>query len=81
MKVPSFKEPKCPALRVAGLGGLFTVVNAAIAHTWTQTSMTVQSCKALAALVNGTLTLSHCTLPESFFVRIPDSRRLSVNKP
>jgi hypothetical protein len=43
--------------------------------------VSVQSCKTLASMVHGTLTLGHSTLPEFFSVRIPESRRLSVNAP
>src|SRR5437773_1755711 len=38
MKMPSYMRPKYPVLLVAGLGGLFTVVNLASAQTWTPTS-------------------------------------------
>src|SRR3989442_2289024 len=36
MKIPSFRR-KYPVLLVAGLGGLFSVVNLASAQTWTPT--------------------------------------------
>src|SRR5207302_2172738 len=38
MKIPFSTRPKYPVLVVAGLGGLFTVVNLAFAQTWTPAS-------------------------------------------
>ena len=37
MKIPSYMRRKYPVLLVAGLGGLFSVVNLASAQTWTPT--------------------------------------------
>src|SRR5690349_5902631 len=38
MKIPWYMKPKYPTLVMAGLGGLFTVMNLACAQTWTPTS-------------------------------------------
>ena len=43
MKLPSYTRPKYPVLLVAGLGGLFTVVNLAFAQTWTPTGAPTQA--------------------------------------
>ena len=42
MKIPSYIRQKYPVLLVAGLGGLFTVVNLAFAQTWTPTGGSAQ---------------------------------------
>jgi len=43
MKIPSSMWHKYPVLLVAGLGGLFTVVNLAFAQTWTPTGAPTQA--------------------------------------
>ena len=43
MKIPSSMRHKYPVLLVAGLGGLFTVVNLAFAQTWTPTGAPTQA--------------------------------------
>src|SRR5438552_2980946 len=43
MKIRSYMRPKYPVLLVAGLGGLFTVVNVASAQTWTPTGAPTQA--------------------------------------
>ena len=53
MKLPSYMRPKYPVLLVAGLGGLFTVVNLASAQTWTPTSAPAQGWASIAASADG----------------------------
>src|SRR5438876_1098910 len=55
MRIPSYyKKPKCQVLLVAGLGGLFAVVNLAFAQTWTPTSAPFQDWGSVASSADGT---------------------------
>src|SRR2546422_1485247 len=54
MKIPSYMRPKYPVLLVAGLGGLFTVVNLASGQVWTATSAPLQDWEAVASSADGT---------------------------
>src|SRR5207244_2884253 len=53
MKIPSYMRPKYPALLVAGLGGLFTVVNLTSAQTWTPTGAPCQRWASVASSADG----------------------------
>src|SRR5213082_4248806 len=54
MKIPSYIRPNCPVLLVAGLGGLFTVVNLASSQTWTRTSAPSNPWSSVASSADGT---------------------------
>src|SRR5437867_1936950 len=54
MKIPSYMKPKYPVLLVAGLGGLFSVVNLAFAQTWTPTGAPYEDWGAVASSADGT---------------------------
>jgi photosystem II stability/assembly factor-like uncharacterized protein len=53
MKIPWYMRPKRSARLVAGLGGLFTVVNLTFAQNWTATSAPVFSWRTIASSADG----------------------------
>ena len=54
MKTPSSMRHKLPVVLVAGLGGLFTVVDVACAQPWAATTAPDRTWKALAVSADGT---------------------------
>ena len=78
MKTPSYMRQKLPVVLVAGLGGLFTVVDVASAQPWAATGAPSTPWKALAASADGSKLVA-AAARKSYYGPIPGPIYVSTN--